>query len=98
MLSSARRRAAAKGWEFNLTVDDVRIPAVCPVFGTRFHFGVGKTDQSPSLDRIDNARGYVRGNVIVVSELANRMKSNSTIAQLRALADFYERLGGISAP
>jgi len=100
MVAGARRRAAEKGWDFNLTIEDVRIPDACPIFGKPFVFGLGsgKSDWSPSLDRIDNARGYVRGNVIVVSELANRIKNNATVAQLRKIADFYEALGGTSVP
>lgn len=40
-------------------------------------------DNSPSLDRIDPTKGYVPGNVQVVSFLANRAKSNLSDAQLR---------------
>ena len=39
-------------------------------------------DFSPSVDRIDPTKGYVRGNVRVISYLANRMKSNATVDQL----------------
>jgi hypothetical protein len=45
----------------------------------------GKAD-SISIDRIDNERGYVRGNVQIVSHLANGMKSTATVDQLKRFA------------
>ena len=38
------------------------------------------------------AGGYVRGKIVIVSNLANRMKSNATIDQIKSLARFYEQL------
>lgn len=95
MLTSARHRAKTCGWEFDLTEADITVPALCPVFGIPIAFahGIGAQrmirDHSPSLDRIDNTKGYVRGNVVVVSGRANRLKSDSTADELRALARFY---------
>lgn len=55
--------------------------------------GSGKVHEaSPTIDRIDPAKGYVRGNIIVVSQKANTMKSNATIAEMRRLARFYTQL------
>lgn len=86
----AKQRAKRTGVEFDLTHDDVTVPDLCPVFGTPLVPGDG--DNAPTLDRIRNTEGYVRGNVVVVSMRANRMKSDSSVAELRALADFYERM------
>lgn len=44
---------------------------------------------SPSLDRIEPDLGYVAGNAIVISNRANRLKSDATIDELRAIASFY---------
>lgn len=49
----------------------------------------GKHHGSPTLDRLVPDLGYVPGNVLVVSELANSIKSDATPAQIRAVADFY---------
>lgn len=51
----------------------------------------GSVDNSPSLDRIKNDAGYIKGNVVVVSHRANRMKGDSTPEELRRLSDFYNR-------
>mgnify|MGYP000437988461 CR=1 FL=1 len=92
-LGELRHRARAKGIPFDLDTGDLILPAVCPVFGTPLKLGEGKmTNDSPSVDRIDNSKGYVKGNVVVVSNRANTMKKAASIAELRRLADFYERL------
>ena len=47
---------------------------------------------SPTLDRIDNDRGYVPGNVVVVSYMANSIKTNATAEQVLAVGRFYSGL------
>lgn len=93
MLVRAKARAAAVGVAFNLTVDDFDLPSKCPVFGKRLRVADGKPDDwSPELDRIIPRRGYVVGNVIVVSRRANKMKQDATVAELQRLATFYNGL------
>ena len=93
MLEGARKRAAERGLGFDLESRDVEIPKVCPALGiplvvSRTSAGPG----SPSIDRINNDLGYVRGNVIVVSHLANTIKSAATPKQLRQVVQFYTDL------
>jgi hypothetical protein len=96
LLSLARCRAKATGIPFNLTVADLgRPPVLCPVLGlTLKYFGQSKKNapDNATLDRIDNALGYVVGNVIIVSSRANELKRDATPDELRRLADFYGRL------
>lgn len=95
MLDAAKRRAKQQGVPFDLTVDDIHIPAFCPVLGVKLERSAGGSsggDNSPSLDKIVPERGYVRGNVIVISNKANRMKSNGTFDEMRRLAEFYTDL------
>lgn len=76
---------------FNLTLDDLTIPEYCPILGTKLEFGERKqTGTSPSVDRIDPSKGYVKGNVWVISLKANRMKSDATIEELRKFADWVK--------
>ena len=92
LLEAARRRAKQHGLEFSLTLDDVVVPDRCPVLGIELHRARGgPRDNSPTLDRVVNTRGYVPDNVVVVSWRANRLKSSATLEELRALADFYCR-------
>lgn len=89
LLHSCRARAKVLGLEFNLTVDDLAVPTHCPVFGIPLTMGYDRrTENTPSVDRIDPSRGYVRGNIAVVSWRANRLKSNATAAELEALAAY----------
>jgi hypothetical protein len=92
MLQRARRRARDMNIEFNLTAKDIVIPDICPALGIKLLRGNSDQDSSPSLDRIDNDKGYVVGNIVVVSFRANRMKSNSTVGELKRLVEFYEQV------
>lgn len=79
LYNAARGRAMKFGIEFDIEVSDVVIPSVCPVFGVEFKRG---TPYAASLDRVDSSLGYIKGNVQVISRLANTMKSNATQDQL----------------
>jgi predicted RND superfamily exporter protein len=55
-------------------------------------FGSKNNDLTPSIDRIDPKKGYVKENIIVVSMKANRIKTDATVEEIRKVADFYEKL------
>lgn len=91
LLNNARERSRLNGLEFDLRVEDIFVPALCPVLGIPIIRGqTKKTDNSPSLDRIDNTRGYVRGNVAVISDRANRIKNYGTADEHRRIADWMD--------
>lgn len=91
MWRRAKNRASERGLEFNIEVSDVVIPELCPVFGTPIKENKGRSGaypDSPSLDKIDPTLGYIKGNVQVVSQMANMMKYNATPEQLRTFAKY----------
>lgn len=100
MYLRARARARLAGMQFNITMDDVAVPRFCPVLGIELVFGGGRGNfergSSPSIDRIDNSKGYIKGNVIVVSDRANCIKRDATLLELQRIADFYTRLGAMT--
>ena len=49
-------------------------------------------NNSPSLDRIIPSKGYVIGNVMVISDLMNRMKQDSTFEDIEKLYNFYKKI------
>lgn len=87
----ARGRARKSDVPFRLHVLDIAIPNNCPVLDIPLFKGAGVScDNSPTLDRVIPELGYVPGNIIVISNRANRMKSNGSWRELRLLVDFYE--------
>ena len=88
LYNGAKARSKQKGFVFDLCLSDIIVPDVCPVFGVPFVWGAGINDYSPSLDRIDSSLGYVKGNVAVISTLANKLKSTATPQQLLQIVDY----------
>jgi hypothetical protein len=87
MLSRAKARAKLKGLEFNISIEDIFIPEYCPVLNIKLEFyqKQGGGDSSPALDRIDSNKGYIKGNVQVISSKANRIKTNATLSEIEAV-------------
>ena len=66
----------------------------CPILGiklSRSRFIDGPQDNSPSLDKIIPEKGYVKGNIIVISQLANRIKNDATYDEIYKVANWYEK-------
>ena len=90
------RRSIAKSErvEFTIKFEDLVVPLVCPVLGITLDLsgapraGGVAADNSPSIDRINPERGYVAGNVAIISWLANRLKSNGSADQHEAIAKY----------
>ena len=81
---AAKSRATLKGREFSIELLDIEIPTVCPVLGIPM--------KSPSIDRIDSSKGYVKGNIRVISRRANTLKNNATVNEMRLVLADLERL------
>ena len=93
LLDFARMRSKKFGVPFFLTLDSIQVPERCPVFGFPLQIGSRRPEyNSPTLDRIVPELGYVEKNVIVVSKLANGIKSSATPAQILAVGKFYAEL------
>ena len=93
LFNSAKGRAKHKNIPFSVTIADIIVPEKCPYLGTKLVRGKGRTDASPSLDRIDNAKGYIPGNVEVISHRANTLKRDGTAFELAAIAARMAELG-----
>lgn len=83
LLKQAKYRAKKNNLDFEIELEDIVIPKICPIlniplFSSKGHSG----PNSPSIDRIDSSKGYIKGNVQVISHKANTIKSNATLQEL----------------
>lgn len=88
---SAKNNAKYKNREFSITLADVVIPDRCPILGTPFTpLGTVPRNFNPSIDRVDNSKGYIPGNVRIISWAANTWKGARTAEEVRALLKYME--------
>lgn len=89
----AKGRAKKNGLDFNIDLEDIVIPDKCPILGIPIRKAKGKMDAySPTLDRRVNNKGYVKGNVSVISNKANMCKSDMSPEQIEALYKYVFEL------
>lgn len=80
----AKDRALKYGLDFDIEESDIVIPEICPILEVPIVFGTKDNyEYSPSIDRIDNSKGYVKGNIQIISKKANSMKNSASIDELR---------------
>jgi len=94
LYKNIKSRCKRTGKEFSIDLEDIIIPEKCPVFG----FDLKREDKktwmcAPSVDRIDSSKGYIKGNVTVVSRRANILKRDATVEELELLLNYYKTLG-----
>lgn len=92
ILQRAKNRALRDGADFSLKRDDIQIPEFCPILGIRLEWAdkQGGQPNSPSLDKIIPALGYVPGNVQVISMRANRIKYDATLEDLEKIVAYIK--------
>tara|TARA_B100001123_G_scaffold422595_1_gene531716 strand:- start:525 stop:1250 length:726 start_codon:yes stop_codon:yes gene_type:complete len=95
---AAKNRARKKNIEFSIHIDDIIIPKICPVFKIKLHLVKDDKSQShksrlmvPSLDRISSDKGYIKGNIVVLSYKANIIKGQGSAEQHRKIAEWIRR-------
>lgn len=96
MWRRAKVRAEKEGLPFTITVEDIVIPDVCPVYGFALTDVGSKSDResmrrAPSLDRFVPEKGYVPGNVFVISYRANVLKRDGTYDEFNKLCAWMQR-------
>lgn len=93
-LQLKKAQCKKEGIPFNLTVEDISIPELCPLLGVPIVMTLGKgkgnRETGWSLDRLDPSKGYVKGNVWFISGKANRMKQEMTPDMMRHFADVID--------
>jgi hypothetical protein len=95
MLKNAQFRARRGGYPCTITLEDIVIPEFCPVLGIKLGTYIGKgrggfKDDAPSLDKVIPSKGYVKGNVCVISNRANAIKRDASLDELRLVVAYIE--------
>lgn len=84
----AKYRSHDRNLEFDIKPEDIHLPELCPLLNIPLYYEIkkGMNWNAPSLDRIDSSKGYVKGNVWIISRLANTMKSIANTEQLKTFS------------
>lgn len=88
MLYRARNRAKKLGLNFDLELSDIVMPKYCPITGLELRIKTGNRGfdaASPSIDRKNPNKGYVKGNIGIISMRANKIKSDLSLEELTRL-------------
>jgi hypothetical protein len=93
MFKDCRFRSQQKGIEFNISLDDLEIPKKCPLLNIVLSTSNSiVSPNSPTIDRIDSTKGYIKGNVWIISHKANTAKNNLTLKELKLLTKNLQKL------
>ena len=96
MYKAALQRARQDKIPFDIDIEYLKSIKTdrCPVFGMELSWGkIGEghknmAENSPSLDKIKPEYGYIKGNVCIISNLANTIKHNVGYEELYKVADW----------
>jgi len=105
MVYSAKQRANQSGLSHDIKPEDIFIPKLCPILGIRLKPAIGggrgmkENPSAPSLDRVENEKGYTKDNICVISKRANSIKSDGKLEEILSIAVFIAdyRMGRFSA-
>jgi hypothetical protein len=93
-LHAAKSRCKDSDIPFDIEVEDlVPFPLYCPVLGIELDWladARSVVDYAPSVDRLDPSLGYVRGNVTIISNRANRIKNDASLEEVRKVVSWLE--------
>lgn len=87
-----RKKASNYKQEWSINFEDLVFPTHCPILGIKLdYFAPERQENSISFDRLDPAKGYIKGNVIVVSWRASRIKSDGTAEEHLKVAEYLKQ-------
>lgn len=87
-----RQNNKYRKWEWSITMSDLTWPKYCPVLGLELDwFADKRQENSPSIDRIDSTKGYIPGNVQIVSWRANRIKNDGTAREHQLIFEYLTK-------
>ena len=84
----AKDRAKALNLPFTIGISDIKLNEYCPILGTKLDVLTNNMETGMSLDKVDNTKGYVPGNIAIISRKANRLKGDGTITQFESIIKY----------
>ncbi len=94
---NAKKRAKRKNLPFEIKITDLKLPKLCPVLGIPLYIdppkkkGDGRGGHGYSIDKIDNNKGYTKDNICIISDRANRLKSDGTLEEFKKIVKYIEK-------
>jgi len=96
LCAKARVRGRKRGFGASIAPGDLDWPSHCPVLGIELDYPERTGERGlqhaqpnwPSLDRWDSTKGYVPGNVFVISYRANTLKNTATYDEILMVAKY----------
>jgi hypothetical protein len=89
-----RQNVSSGKWPWTIRFEDLEFPLRCPILGIKLDYrGIATKENSPSFDRINPKKGYVKGNVVICSWRANRIKNNGTATEHLKIYNYMISLG-----
>lgn len=85
---SAKIRAKQKNISFDISYSDIKIPKFCSIL----NIPLDRRDRNhtPTLDRVITTKGYIKGNICVISNKANNLKNDASIEELEAILRYMK--------
>jgi hypothetical protein len=88
-----KNHAKRVGIDWDIKFGAIEWPEKCPILGIELnYFAEERQDASPSFDRTDPSKGYVAGNVRIISWRANRLKNDGSAKEHRLIAEYLDNL------
>lgn len=91
----AKSRAKKKNIEFNIELSDIIIPEYCPILNIKLNNKKERShstkNNSPSIDRLNNDFGYIKGNIRIISWKANKIKNESSFEEFEKIYFWWKK-------
>lgn len=92
LVMKLKAQAKMKGIDFSITKDDIVWPEKCPIMDIELNYYTTgfREHNTASFDRKNPNEGYTKGNVSVISNIANMRKSDLSVTQLEKLLEYVK--------
>lgn len=96
LFNQTKSFAKKRGIVFEIELNDVVIPAICPLIGKPItkDVGSGKLWTNPVIFIKDESKGYIKGNVLITCILANHYRSFGSVEELKMFANNFLKMFG----